>query len=71
VVRRVRSNGEIKWHGRKRFIGEAFVGYTIGLKRKNRQHWKVRFGELVIGELWDTDASGMRPARYPRKRRAR
>src|SRR6185436_5218947 len=31
-VRRVRSNGQIKWRGRKRFIGEAFVGYPIGLK---------------------------------------
>jgi putative transposase len=30
--RRVRSNGQIKWRGRKRFIGEAFVGYQVALK---------------------------------------
>lgn len=69
-VRRVRSNGEIKWQGRKRFIGEAFAGYAIGLQRKNRQHWKVHFGQLQIGELQAADAGGMRPARYTRKGRA-
>jgi hypothetical protein len=26
AVRQVRQNGEIKWQGRRRFIGEAFVG---------------------------------------------
>jgi len=68
-VRRVRSNGEIKWRGRKRFIGEAFVGYPIGLKRQGGVHWKVRFAKLLIGELWDSDAGGMRPSRYARKSR--
>src|SRR6185436_15261762 len=33
VVRRVRSNGQIKWRGRKRFVGEAFIGYRVGVKR--------------------------------------
>jgi transposase InsO family protein len=33
VVRHVRSNGEIRWKGQKRFIGEAFVGYPVGLGR--------------------------------------
>jgi putative transposase len=70
LVRRVRSNGEIKWQGRKRFIGEAFVGHTIGLKRKNLKHWKVHFGQLLIGHLWDADEGGMRPARYTRKGRS-
>ena len=68
-VRRVRSNGEIKWRGRKRFIGEAFVGYRVGLQRQGRTHWKVRFARLLIGELWDSDAGGMRLARYARKSR--
>jgi hypothetical protein len=69
LVRRVRSNGEIKWQGRKRFIGEAFVGYPIGLKRHGRARWKVRFAKLLIGELWDSEAGGMRPSRYTRKNR--
>jgi len=69
LVRRVRSNGEIKWQGRKRFIGEAFVGYPIALKRQGRARWRVRFAKLRIGELWDSDAGGMRPSRYTRKNR--
>jgi hypothetical protein len=69
-VRRVRSNGEIKWRGRKRFIGEAFVGYPVGLKGQDGGQWEVRFAKLLIGQLWDSDTGGMRPSRYARKRRS-
>jgi len=31
-VRRVRNRGHIKWEGRQRFIGRAFVGELVGLK---------------------------------------
>jgi hypothetical protein len=61
-VRRVRSNGQIKWQGRKRFIGEAFVGYPIGLRRVNEQMWEVYFSGLLIGQLREADPGGMRPA---------
>jgi transposase InsO family protein len=36
VTRRVRSNGEIRWLGTKRFIGEAFVGQSVGLRTIRR-----------------------------------
>jgi hypothetical protein len=67
AVRRVRSNGQIKWQGRKRFIGEAFVGYPVGLKPKRKERWAIYFGGLLIGELWRSDQGGMRPARYVRR----
>ena len=67
VVRRVRSNGQIKWQGRKRFVGEAFVGYPVGLK-PGRKKWTIYFGRLVVGELWEHDVGGMRPAKYARRR---
>lgn len=67
LVRQVRSNGQIKWRGRKRFIGEAFVGYRVGLKA-GRKNWAVYFGSLLIGELRESDVGGMRPARYARHR---
>lgn len=67
AIRRVRSNGQIKWRGRKRFIGEAFIGYSVGLKRAGRKKWQVRFGGLLIGELWESDQGGMRPASYMRR----
>jgi hypothetical protein len=70
-TRRVRSNGQIRWRGRKRFVGEAFAGYPVGLRQRRRGRWTVRFGGLIIGELWQSDAGGIRPARYARRSRAR
>jgi putative transposase len=67
AIRRIRSNGEIQWQGRKRFVGEAFVGYPVGIKAKSRGRWEVYFGNLLIGELWRLDQGGMRPARYVRQ----
>ena len=64
VVRRVRSNGEIRWRGRKRFVGEAFVGQAVGLRRKRRGVWQVYFLKLEIGHLHETDAGAMRPMVY-------
>jgi hypothetical protein len=67
AVRRVRSNGQIKWHGRKRFIGEAFVGYAVGLRGLSLEREAVYFAGLLIGELWEADVGGIRPARRARR----
>jgi hypothetical protein len=67
TVRRVRSNGQIKWRGRKRYVGEAFVGYPVGLKSVGKEKWAVDFAGLLIGELWESDPYGMRPAKYARR----
>lgn len=70
AVRRVRSNGQIKWKGKKRFIGEAFVGYSVALKPPRVGKSSVYFLDVLIGEIWERDQGGMRPARQ-RRRRAR
>lgn len=70
IVRRVRSNGQIRWHGGKRFVGEAFVGYPVGLRLKSKGKWTVQFAGLLIGELWECDAGGIRPAKYVRHSRS-
>lgn len=67
IVRRVRSNGQIKWKGRKRFVGEAFVGYRVGVKGVRGGRAMVYFGDMLIGELWDVDTGAMRPAVYVRR----
>jgi len=64
LQRQVRSNGEIKWRGRRRFIGEAFVGRRIGLKPLRAEVQAVYFGPLLIGHLHDADPGAMRPAVY-------
>lgn len=68
-VRQVRSNGEIRWAGRKRFIGEAFVGQPIGLRKLKRNIHTVKFAHLRIGHLHDQDTGAMRPALYWHRRR--
>ena len=65
--RQVRSNGQIKWQGRKRFIGEAFVRQGIGLKPIKPDVQAVYFGPLLIGHLHDHDTGAMRPAVYQRR----
>ncbi len=67
AVRRVRSNGQIKWRGRKRFVGEAFIGYPVGLKTMGGETYAIYFADLLIGELLESDPGGMRPARYARR----
>jgi putative transposase len=64
--RRVRNRGHIKWRGRLRFVGRAFVGQTIGLKSRTPESWEVYLGQQLIGQLHSADPGGMRPARWQR-----
>lgn len=63
-VRRVRTNGEIKWCGRKRFIGEALKGVPVGVKRIDESRSQVYFGSILLGDLHDADSRGLRPSVY-------
>lgn len=65
-VRSVRSNGQIRWRGRLRFVGEAFVGTKLGLKPSGPGTRMVYFGKVLLGELRALDAGGLRPAVYER-----
>ena len=65
-VRRVRHNGEIKWQGRLRFIGEPFVGQPLALRRQMPGVYTVYFQTLLLGTLHDRDAGGLRPSK-PRR----
>lgn len=64
AVRRVRSNGQIKWRGRVRFVGEAFVGQNLGLRTIRAGVQAVYFDKLLIGHLHQRDPGGMRPMVY-------
>jgi len=66
-VRRVRNRGHIKWRGRLRFIGRAFVGQSLGLKWAGPHQWEVFLGRQLIGHLHAHDAAGLRPARWLRQ----
>lgn len=61
ALRRVRFAGTIKWQGRERFIGSAFVRQWIALKAFQPGVWIVRFARLEIGHLHAKDTGPMRP----------
>ena len=63
-VRSVRSNGQIRWQGRLRFVGEAFVGLKVGLKPAGIGKRIVYLARVPLGELRVSDACGLRPAAY-------
>jgi hypothetical protein len=65
-VRHVRHNGQIKWQGRMRSIGEAFVGQPIALRRQSAGIYEIYFQQLLLGTLHDRDAGGIRPSK-PRR----
>jgi putative transposase len=68
--RRVKGKGMISFNGQGRFIGEAFEGERVGLKRSRSGVWEVYFGPIQIGELWDRDGTpGIRAVWYRRRRR--
>jgi putative transposase len=50
TVRRVRSNGQIKWHGGLVYISEALVGELIGIT-EDKDSWLVSFGPIPLGQL--------------------
>jgi putative transposase len=64
----VKGNGEISRKGKRRFIGEAFVGDYVGLKPQRANAWKVYFGPILIGELHENETGNIRTARYRRCR---
>jgi transposase InsO family protein len=69
--RQVKSNGEVSWHGRARFIGEAFARQRVGFKQYKAGVWRVYYVKHLIGQLDDKDRGGMRPATFRPRRRAR
>ncbi len=56
TVRRVRTNGEIKWQGQRVYLSEALCGEPVGLTPQDERVWTIRFGPLQIG-LLDSQAN--------------
>ena len=51
VVRRVRSNGQIKWQGHLLFVSEALIGEPIGLLPLTEDRWQLQFCSVTLGVL--------------------
>ena len=61
TVRRVRSNGEIKWRGRKLYLSEALVGELVGLEQVDDRYWSVLFGPVQLAWLDDHNRNLIQP----------
>ncbi len=53
TVRRVRSNGQIKWNGDLIYVSQSLKGEPVGLVQQDDRTWSIQFGPLVIGVLND------------------
>ena len=53
TVRRVRTNGQIKWRGELIYLSEALRGEPVGLVQKDTRYWTLLYGPLSIGLLDD------------------
>lgn len=51
AVRRVRSNGEIKWRGEHIFLSGALVGEPVGIVETDSGNWLVRFADNPIAVI--------------------
>ena len=51
TVRRVRTNGEIKWQGGTVYLSEALCGEPVGLTPQDDRFWTIRYGPIQIGLL--------------------
>ena len=73
AVRRVRSNGEIRWGGDLIFVSETLVGEPVGIAETETGDWLVRFADHPVG-LIDRRTRKLRPvapARPGRRNAAR
>ena len=50
-LRRVRTDGSIKWAGKKLFVGEAFEGEVIGLRQVDDEAWSLSPGPMRLATL--------------------
>jgi len=73
AVRRVRSNGEIRWGGDLIFLSETLVGEPVGIAETEDGNWIVHFADIPVGFI-DRQTRKLRPfapARPGRRKGAR
>jgi putative transposase len=51
IVRRVRSNGDIKWRGERLFLSQTLVGEPVGIRQTEDGLFQVCYGPIVLGAI--------------------
>jgi putative transposase len=52
-IRYVRHSGEIKWQGRRMYLGEVLAKENVGLEQVAEDHWLIYFCKMPLGVLDD------------------
>jgi len=60
AIRRVRSNGEIRWKGNLVFLSEALVGQAVGIS-ETLVGYEAYFGPILLGKLDPKEERLIRP----------
>jgi putative transposase len=68
AVRRVRSNGEIKWAGEHIFISQVLTGELVAIAETEDGDWRVSFADIELG-IVDRSTKKLRRARAGRSPR--
>lgn len=50
-MRRVRTNGQIKWQGGLVYLSHVLRGERVGLVPQNDRFWTIRLGSVEIATL--------------------
>jgi transposase InsO family protein len=53
VVRRVRSNGEVKWQGQKIYLSETLIDEWVAFEPQDDNYWRVWFYDYPV-TVWDS-----------------
>lgn len=56
-VRRVRTSGEIRWHGELLYVSESLVGESVALDQIDERRWVLYFGALPLALIDDPTRS--------------
>jgi hypothetical protein len=68
VVKRVRSNGELYWHGQYIYLSKLLAGEPVGCCQQADGQWTVWFGPLELGGLDEARGTMVPPDRAGRGR---
>ena len=51
TVRKVRTNGQIRWHGALICLSETRQGEPVGLVPHDDRYWSIQYGPVQLGRL--------------------
>ena len=69
-VRRVRTDGSIKWGGRLVFVSGALRGQEVGIAPTTAGDWEVRFADIPLGLVVEERDRLLRYRRGPKRSQA-